>query len=33
MMRRLILTIRLWRDPVLAFKFCGAWRAAKRLAS
>lgn len=27
-MRRLILTLRLWRDPVLAFDLRRAWRCA-----
>lgn len=29
-MRRLILTLRYWRDPELKFTWRGAWRAALR---
>jgi len=31
-MRRLIVTLRLWRDPVLSFNFRRAWRSAARFA-
>ncbi len=32
MLRRLILALRFWRDPVLSFNFRRAWRAAGRFA-
>lgn len=31
-MKRLIVAIRLWRDPVLAFDLRRAWRTARRFA-
>jgi len=29
-MKRLLIALRLWRDPVLSFNLRRAWRAAKR---